>query len=372
MYHAQSQQYASLAEAARREQKTERAREFYRLAAEHETLALREVGPDKARTFGITSVSAASLWFKAHQFGQAQILAHEALTAPSLPEFAREQLQYILQVIWAEEARTQAGIDFAKGEVLVSVSGGEVVSGGAPLELILRKVDEVSRIFYRVIEMLLEQPFRRRGAPSSEIQEQFRPWLLQVPAGSYQFAVRVERPKQPYLFPEFAPSVDRITESFLDVVRASADDPEGKLLELVPQEDYRDAFLKLTRNLAPTGKVFGKLEMRTSEEDLYQPVVLIPANRETINHAVKRADLDHRKSEGQEEVQLHGVLRGLQLDHDWLEVVLVDEEPKTVRVYGAGDVVDDVVGPMVNHRVIVNAILKPKGRYEYRDIEREE
>lgn len=372
MYHAEAERFASLAEAALRQRDFQRATELYRLAAEQEALALRDVDPSKARTLGITAVSVAALWYKAHEFRQAQLVAHQFLANESVPKFAVEQLRHLLEVMWHEESRAQAGIEFTEGEVLVSVSGGDIVTGGAPLELILRKVDEVSRILYRTIEMLLDLPIRRRGAPSSQIQEQFRPWLFQVPAGSYQFAVRVERPKQMSLFPELAPTVDQITQKFLEVVRASADDPEGQLTALVPNEEYRDTFLKLTRNLTPTGKVFGRLEMKTSSDIGVNPIVLVPAARESINSTLRKAALERRKEDEREEVQLRGVLRGLQLDSDWLEIHLLGDESRTVRVYDTGDVIDDVVGPMVNHGVVVNAILKPNGKYYYRDIQPEE
>lgn len=42
-----------------------------------------------------------------------------------------------------------------------------------------------------------------------------------------------------------------------------------------------------------------------------------------------------------------------------------------VHIIKAGEVLDDVIGPMVNRRVIVTAIKRGE-RYEYQDIEHEE
>lgn len=98
MYHTQSENYASLAEAAVKQGNFDRATEFYRLAAEQEMLALHELDASKKKTVGITTVSAASLWFKAHEFQQAQIIAYQGL-AGSLPAFAVNQLQSLLQTI---------------------------------------------------------------------------------------------------------------------------------------------------------------------------------------------------------------------------------------------------------------------------------
>lgn len=372
LYHSQSENYASQAEVAMKQRDFDRADEFYHLAAEQETFALELLDPSKNRTLGITTVSAASLWFKAREYEQAQIVAHKGLAMNSLPPFAIDQLQKLLQAIWNEEALAKAGVKFVRGEVLVSVSGGEVVTGGAPLDFILRKVDEVGRLFYRTIEMLLDLPHRRRGAPSLEIQEQFRPWLFQAPTGSYQFAVRVEKPKQLSLFSNVAPSVEKITETFLGIVKTSADDPEGDLTKIVPNEDYRKTFLKLTRNLAPTGTQFGKLEIKSSEDIGFRPVVLVPTSREIISDALRKTKTQQEKADEQREIQLRGILRGLQLDNDWIEINLSSESPNTIRIYETGDVIDDVVGPMVNHKVMVSVIKKPNGRYAYRDIQTEE
>lgn len=375
MYHTLSENNASLAEIALRKNELSQAIASYRLAAEQETAALSQLNASKIRTIAITTVSAASLWFKAGEYQQAQAIAYQGLARNTLPGFAVEQLKELLQTIWKEEAIAKSNVAFTEGEVIVSVSGGEVVIGGAPMDLIQRKVDEVGRIFFRTIEMLLDKPFRRNGAPNQEIQEQFRPWLFQAPAGSYQFAVRVERPRQMSLFPESTPQleVNQITRKVLEIVQVSVDDPEGLLAVLVPNPDYRNTFLKLTRNLAPKGNIFSRLELKPAGVSSARPVVLVPEARETLNHVIKKAHFNQRKANGhRQEEELRGILRGLQLDKDWIELSILDKQPSTIRIFDAGDAIDDVVGPMVNHRVIVTAVKRSNGSYAFRDIQPEE
>ena len=95
----------------------------------------------------------------------------------------------------------------------------------------------------------------RRAKPSD--QDYFRPWLFQAPPGSYQFAVRLESPKQMELgiIPGPFSTSAEVTGKFLEIVSSTAADPEGALSQIVPDSGYRNAFLKLTRNLAPA-KVF--------------------------------------------------------------------------------------------------------------------
>lgn len=370
-HHSNSEEFASQAEALLKKDDVDDALILYRHAAESEALAIEKLDHSKKRTLGITVVSAASLWFKAKELRQAERMACKWLASDSFPNFAIEELQSILQTVWNEKVFQEAGIEFAKGKVLVSVSGGEVVTGGAPLDLIHLKVTEVRNLFFRTIEMLLNHPFRRRGTPSPFIQQHFRPWILQAPPGSYQFAIRVQKPAQLSLFPDATPEVEEVTNRFLEIVDAASQETHEKLEETVPDPEYRDAFLKLSRNLAPTGKSFKKLEIKSATDLVAQPIVFSPSSRKAINKTLRksRKDKSDQKKDLKEE-QLVGVLRGLHLDKDWLEISISEDE--TVRVYQTGDVIDDVVGPMVNHRVVVAVSIRPDGRHLFRDIELED
>jgi hypothetical protein len=372
IHHSKSEEYASQAEAALKQGDAERAAKLYQSAAEEEETALTELDTSKVRTLGITTISAASLWYKAHNFRQAERVAFQWLATDFLPDFAIDQLQTILQSIWNEKIYRQSGIEFMKGEVLVSVGGGEVVTGGAPLHLILRKVDEVRSFFYRTIEMLLNLPFRRHGSPISDIQEQFRPWLLQAPPGSYQFAVRVQKPAQMSLFREATPEVEEITRKFLKIVEDAAKETHEDLESTVPNPEYRETFLKLSRNLAPTGKSFDRLEIKSATDMEARPIVFSPTSRQAISKTLREIKRPSEEKMQLKEEQVRGVLRALHLDQDWLEVSFPGTDRENIRISQTGNVIDDLVGPMVNHRVIVDVALRPDGKRLFRDIQSEE
>jgi hypothetical protein len=255
--------------------------------------------------------------------------------------------------------------------VLVSVRGGEILTGGAPLDLILRKVEEVRALFYRTVEWIMNRPLRVRGGPTQDIQELFRPWLFQAPPGSYQFAVRLERPKQMEfgIVASAVPPVEEVTRTFIEIVNAAAVDPEAELTAQVSDPGYRNAFLKLTRNLAPTGKSFTELEIRSNVKPSLGSVMFAPASRKAINDTIKK-QAPSAISEGEgEAVKLEGILRAVHLDQDWLEVTVVDGGEEHIKVLKAGDAIDDVVGPMVNRRVIVDAVRTPNGKHLFKDIQ---
>jgi hypothetical protein len=88
------------------------------------------------------------------------------------------------------QAQRKAGVSFASGQVVVSVKGREVVTGGAPLDAVLDKVQIIQSLFFRAAEYLKNIPLRKKGPPSKELQAQCGPWLFQSVPGSYQFAGR--------------------------------------------------------------------------------------------------------------------------------------------------------------------------------------
>jgi hypothetical protein len=52
-------------------------------------------------------------------------------------------------------------------------------------------------------------------------------------------------------------------------------------------EYYRESFLKLTRNLAPTGKTFTRLEIKSATDLEKHPIVFVPDSRKSINEVLK-------------------------------------------------------------------------------------
>jgi hypothetical protein len=365
-HHLASEKFAIQAELAAKKRDHNLAIELYRKAAEEEAIAISQVEPDKTKTLAVTVTSAASLWFKAEDFRRAEQLACQWLASDEIPLFASEQLQVVLQSVWNERTMRESGIKFSGGEVLVRVAGGEIVHGGAPLDLISLKVDEIRNLFYRTIELLLNRPLRRRGMPSPDIQERFRPWLLQAPAGSYQFAVRVQKPLQLLLYPVQEPEAEEVSKKVLEIIEGASQERTDVLVQRVPSEEYREVFLKLTRNLAPTGKTFKTLEIRSVSDVDARPIVLTPDARQTVNTTIRASKKRDSKSEETTD-EFTGTLRALHLDRDWIEIALPDGQH--VQVLQTGDVIDDIIGPLVNHKVVVEVTVQPDGKRIFRDIQ---
>lgn len=363
--HAISESAAGKAEFALREGDVARALELYRQAAAAEREALAEISVAKPRTRGITAVSAVALAYKARDFEHSEGLAHELLASASLPEFAIQQLRDLLQLNWAQREAARAGIQFLPGDVLVSIRGGEVLLGGAPLDLIVTKMDQVTAIFFRATEMLLGRPLRRRGLPASDIRALLQPWLFQAPAGSYQFTIRIQEPEQRNPFPGDALEVRKLSETVLKILEAASTDPSA-LEGTVPDEAYRTAFLKLAREIAPAeGGRFSELALRDPASPKSPRAIFTTTSRSVIDEGLKRG-VEVAGSNGGDVVPVLGTLRAVELDKNWLSVATEDD--KQIKVTGLTDVLDDVIGPMVNKRVRVLA-RKIRGALRFTDIE---
>lgn len=370
-HHSRSERLAAEGEQAARTGDRAAAESLYSQAAEAEAAALEALAPEKLRTRGITSVSAVALWYKAHELARAEQLAHRTLAGGDLPEFARTQIRELLTLIWTTMSAEATGVRFVPGDVLVSVKGGDVVYGGAPLDLIVKKVEGVQAALMRTVEMLLGRAFRRRGGPPADLQLMFKPWLFQAPAGSYQFAVRVQEPAQMELWESERPKIDQITGTFLRILHASATDPDVELEVLVPDKQYREAFLNLSRNLAPTGRTFERLDVR----DAGTPSVVVASfeveTRKGLNAALRRSKPPKTPSSNDVPETIRGTLRALHLDLDWLEVAAADAPSQHLKIEEATDALDDVVGPMVNRLVNVSVLRRGK-KLIYQDIELDE
>jgi hypothetical protein len=367
-YHQTSEVAASEAHEARRRGDEALATSLFADAAKAERQALMHISvSEKPRTFGVTAVSAAALLYKAEQQQEAEQFAHSMLCQAGLPAFAIDQLREILQSIWNEQAQALAGVRFVPGQVTVSVDGGEVVKGGAPLDLVVERVQTIQSIFYRTAEFLKNLPLRRHGPATKPIQDLCRPWLFQSVPGSYQFTVAIQGPAQGDMFAEGEPEPRLVASTFMAILEGAASDPETNLPKIVPDAEYRSTFLKLARNLAPTGRSFSHLELRSSQARA--PVVLTQDSRKSMTKAIRGGVTESPKDAQSTEVALRGILRAVHLEKDWLEVYVGDAP---VRISGVGETVDDVIGPMVNHSVVVQVIRDGRGAFSFRDIELED
>src|SRR5262249_17471831 len=129
-----------------------------------------------------------------------------------------------------------------------------------------------------------------------------------------------------------------------------------KLLKgLVPDDEYRRGMLRLIRNVIPSEPSLREVELaRESKPAADAPairtgVILTKESRTPVSRAIEETSPSVAPDERSTEIR--GVLRAVHLDSDWLIVDTPDG--KQQRCSGASEAIDDVIGPMVNRRVIL-------------------
>lgn len=343
----------------------EGAREAYRQAAIHEQLALEDLGPGKFKTWSITAVSAASLFFMANDFATAQRLAHTHLTDERLLPFAQDDLKDLLQTIWDEQAKEKEGTSLVAGDIQVTLRGNRIFRGAAPLGIVEGSLKRIVALFMRVAEHDMGLPYRFRGGPSRALNSEYQPWILQATPGSFRFGVTLKGPEQLrlQLGDEHRPSPAQVVTRALEIVAASVNSPSGEFLQLISDSEYRRGFLTLARDLSPSGTHHQLLELHQSQTGRRVP--LNSSSRRSLTESLRLLDAasNHRTEQA---VALEGILRGVDLNNDWLRL---DTEDGTETVSKVGEPVDDIIGPMVNRSVVVTAFEMPNGDYRFLDIE---
>ena len=362
-FHRQSETLAQKAHESLREGDQDGARRLFSQAAEFERQALASLGPDKGKTRSITAVSAAALLYKSGQFEEACQLAYGQLSDIALAEFARFQLEELVQTVYNEREKKKYDLSFLPGMVNVSVRGGEVLRGAAPLDLIVDRVKTIQAMFYRVIEWTTSRP-HRKGPPTKDVSQLFQPWLLQDAPGSFQFSVAIKASTQLELFEKQNPGASDVAREFLSIVQTISTDETGDATKaLVPDADYRTTFRKLVRNLTPTGKEFDSLDLKSQG---VEDAPRINAIARTKIAKVIRAELP-KPVTGEQAVELSGSLRAVDLNDDWLKIHVPEQGEE--KVVGVSQQVDDVIGPMVNRQVLVRAVRTRTGSLRFVDIE---
>ena len=353
-HHHEAEALAAAAESAARLGDAARARLYYGQAAAHEGLAVLPFRSGlKGRTFSILAVSHASLLYKAKQLETASRVTCAYLGDQLLNGWGRAKLAELLEVIWDEQVVTRAGLEYSGEELWFALRGGAIGAGTAPVDVALHYMNTANQLVYRSVEWSGKFPFRRRGVAPVEVRRTLQARATQPVVGSYRFSVRLVTTEQPSLFPEQTPK-DRIDPAevsafVVDFLRAAADPTDDKLARFVPDKDYRSALLQLTRNLVPReAEPVREVEVTRLSDGQVETALLHQFSGLAVKAAIER-DRPANPS-AIEPARVAGVLRALHLDKNWLEIA--GDAGVVQKCETREDVLDDVVGPMVNKRVV--------------------
>ena len=193
--------------------------------------------------------------------------------------------------------------------------------------------------------------------------------------GSFKFGLRLVDPLQLPMFHEDQIRGQDIANTMFRVVESVSSNltpaESSELLKTyVPKPDYRRAMLQIVRNIVPDGKSIEEIEFSLTEQRQVRTTTLYGHTKSDINQilAMDPVPKIHHGGEYREYV---GILRALHLDLNWLEIIVDDDTTQRCEI--VHDVLNDVVGPMVNRQVNVKGQWYPDtGVVELIDIELDE
>lgn len=369
--HDKAQELASQAAVLLSQGDSIAARSLYARAAELEVVALGDVPADRVRTQAILSVSVVSLLYKARQYDVAARWCHRFLADDTTLPHARHQLRELLEVVNDEQVLLKHGREYVGDEITISLRGGEIGSGTAPFDTAMDYQTGVRSWLYRVAEFQGNYPFRTKGPPPTAVVDALQARATQHAIGSYRYTLRLTRPAQMSMFngleKQDPAAVTGAVFAILDMVDRR--DVAG-LRNLVPSEDHRVGILKVLRTLVPDNRRVGEVGIiRARDGGTIETAGLFPETKDRIKHHLMagRPDAAEGSPGGSQPDEVQGVLRALHLDKHWLVLHLDGGEVRMLNT--VENMLDDVVGPLVNRRVTVRGTWTKRMKLIVSDVE---
>lgn len=350
--HREAESLASKAALERRSGRIDEALVLYGRAADAECAALEALSSDKSRTHSVLSLSAASLLYKAERFDESERLIFKSLAEATLEEWADKQLRELLQVVSDERALcVVSGRRYSGDSITLALRGDSIGSGTGPLDIVLHTAGAFRKLLLRFAEWKGDYPLRTYGSVPKALLGLVQARVCEPAPGSYRLEVRLTEPRQRELFEERGVEPRVVSDAMFDFLTRLTEGTAADIEAFIPQPDYRKALLQLTRGLTPSGKRLNEVSIYRRRDSRTQSVHLKENVSPRIRRALPKPELPKTKRG-----ELRGTLRALHLDENWLELTTpAGDHVKCATVH---DMLDDMVGPMVNHEVIV------RGPYE--------
>jgi hypothetical protein len=344
--HQEAQILSAAAALAMEEGRIAEARTKYAEAAVFEERALRDVAPDKVRTRGILAVSHASILFKSGQIDATERACFRYLGPADLPASAEHHLRTLLRMVDEYRAYDASRV-ITTHTLTAAVSGGLVGDESLPLENAIELKRGLLSLLWRLVEMCQGRAFRTAAAVPPEVRESFQ---IRVAGGSgSRVSLTLHDAVQPGL--ECAPRevAGRVVDAFFGLADAVANEDATAVEDLATDARYRGAGLRLIRNVVPIESgAYTRLDLSRSAPSGVTRVSLGAGARSAVGRLLSPDEA--RAGVAPTATVVTGILRGLHLDKRWIEV-RTDERVEHLTV-DPERVLDEVIGPMVNRRVV--------------------
>jgi hypothetical protein len=349
--HNDSMDAAELAFLARMNRDYEKSEELFGESLKLELKAIDEIEKTNKiePTYSVLLRSAATLALDCNDPRLAEKLVCKALSS-NPPEDIVEELRDLMEQVNFRRHLITRGIVLEEDELQLSLAGEGVGLGVVDSQEFLQRVDNVSKLIFRIAERRKCLPFREKGRPKKSISEDLEVFLSVPRAASFAVTLKLGRPKTQTKLPEIS-NPSEIVDEFLDLMNLINRAEVNKIESQISDEAYRTNFIHLAKRIMPDGKKI-KLVGFTSRrkgQDNFLEVVQPKSNFETLT--ISKA---HYINEI-ERVQVKGILRFADATHgEKGQIRIVDESThKTINVIVPQGMMNDIVKPLWDSNVII-------------------
>lgn len=291
--------------------------------------------------------SAASLALECGDARDAEKLISMALSGNPPDEIAVE-LRDLLEQVHLQRHLEQRGIELAPGEFQFSITGDAVGYGIARSEVFLGRIQDIEKLIYRTAERKSDRVFREKGRRDLRIAKDVEVFLTVPRAASLAVSFRLGQ--EPAL-PGFGRG-DIVIKEMLDCMELLNASKTEELRSRIPDPSYYRSFYGLVRRIAPDGRAVRSVGFTAVQEGQERRLLL----------NVPQAELpaipeDLEAKEKGEKIKVEGILKFADATkEDANEIKLVDDTGKKHHVQVPAGMMDDIVRPLWDYRVLVSGV----------------
>lgn len=355
--HNASMDKAESALLARMKGEHETAEQLFKESLELELDAIKTLTSSEPiePNYSILHRSAATLALDCNDPRLAEKLISKAL-ANDPPQTIADELRDLLEQVHFRRHLQLRGITLAEDELQMSMAGKGIGFGVVHSNEFLQRVDDASKIIYRIVERRQNKPFREKGRLSKFIRDDYELFLSVPRAASFAVTLKIGKPsnQQKLPIPEFD-NTSEIVDEFMNLMELIEKADFPGIESRIPDPAYRTNFIQLAKRLAPDGdniNLVGFTSIHKGREKFVQ-----------VTRPKKKIVSPELKSTGQDEqVTVRGVLRFADATHkESGHIKLIDENNKSIPVKVPEGMMNDIVKPLWDTTVEIKG--KREGRY---------
>jgi hypothetical protein len=286
--------------------------------------------------------SAATLALHAQLYREAEKAVGLGLAGDTPPEIA-EELREVYERVNFHRHLQLNGLQLSNHEIQFSITGNAIAQGMALVGAVINRVQVLEKIFIRAAQRINNRPFKKLNSG-----ELYNLYISPPRVNSFAVTLTLGEPEQLQMFDNRTQVIDEVLYNFELLNEKRFEDLE----QTIPEIEYRESFLGLSKNLAPDGKAVRMVGMTTTRNGTETSVGLSVTPKE-IGPAIVSMTQTTKSESDAENFQLEGeMLYAEAIANN--KIKIVDDSGKKHTILVSKAFAEDVVRPYFGTRVIAD------------------